>query len=206
MPTLVQILDGLAPANSPPVRSEAVPGTTSEYSGEGTVIEQLVVQGAIKVTYEQFLAQNVLMPLGMTDSTFQQPLPAALAANAASGHTAAGVPISGRWHVYPEVAAAGLWTTAADLGRYIVGVQHALLGQGNLPISQHMAEIMLKPQLANARYGLGPAVWKGPGQGWFGHLGANAGFRGQMIGYLHQGIGAVVLSNGDDDGLPCATK
>ena len=198
LPTLVQILDGVAPASSPAVRSEAVPGTTSEYSGGGVVIEQLAVQGVIKDPYEQFLAQKVLAPLGMTHSTFQQPLPVALAANAASGHDAAGSPIRGGWHVYPEIAAAGLWTTAADLGRYIVGVQHALLGQGNFPISQQMTEIMLKPQLRNARYGLGPAVWNGPAQGWFGHLGANAGFRGEMIGYMHQGIGAVVLTNGDD--------
>ena len=198
LPTLIQILDGTPPANSPPVRSEAVPGMTSEYSGGGTVIQQLVVQEAIKVPYVQFLARNVLAPLGMTHSTFQQPLPAALAANAASGHDAAGSPIRGRWHVYPEIAAAGLWTTAADLGRYIVGVQHALLGQGNFPISRHMVEIMLTPQLRNARYGLGPAVWVAPAQGWFGHLGANAGFRGQVIGYLHQGIGAVVLTNGDE--------
>ncbi len=51
----------------------------------------------------------------MQHSTYQQPLPPDWAKNAASGYRPNGEPVQAKWHIYPEMAAAGLWTTASNL-------------------------------------------------------------------------------------------
>src|ERR1043166_84851 len=111
VPTLVEALDGKKPANTAPIRVDVVPGTIWRYSGGGYEVMQ---QLAIDVTgkpFQQLAQEIVLGPLGMTRSTFEQPLPKRLEGNAASGHGADGATIAGRWHTYPEMTAAGLWTT-----------------------------------------------------------------------------------------------
>jgi len=59
------------------------------------------------------MRELLLDPIGMSDGTYEQPLPAARAGQAATAHPWKGRPLPGRWHVYPEMAAAGLWTTPA---------------------------------------------------------------------------------------------
>jgi Tetratricopeptide repeat len=56
----------------------------------------------------------------MTNSTYSQPLPDDWRPKAASGHRADGSIVPGKIHVYPEMAAAGLWTTPTDLAKLIV--------------------------------------------------------------------------------------
>jgi len=49
----------------------------------------------------------------------------------AAGYRANGEAVPGRWRVHPEVAAAGLWTTASDLARFALGIQQSLAGDSN---------------------------------------------------------------------------
>ena len=72
--------------------------------------------------------------LEMSDSTYEQPLPRELWHQAASGHRTGGAPVAGRWHVYPEMAAAGLWTTPTDLAKFIVAVRRTRHRGGVLPV------------------------------------------------------------------------
>jgi hypothetical protein len=137
----------------------------------------------------------VLEPIGMTESTYQQPLPETELARAATGYRGGGESVTGKWHTYPEMAAAGLWTTPTDLARYILEVQAAYAGRSNRVISQSMAKQMLASGMGN--YGLGPAVSGSDENLRFSHGGANEGFRAQVIGFATRGQGAVVMTNSD---------
>ncbi|GAB3259565.1 serine hydrolase domain-containing protein [Chitinimonas naiadis] len=193
-PTLLEVLDGLAPANSEPVRVDAVPGTVWRYSGGGYSVVQLMVTEASKQSFEQYMQAAVLKPLGMRHSTFAPTLPAAWRQLAATGHKGDGSAVDGAWHVYPESAAAGLWTTPTDLARVVIAVQRAEAGLSGKILSQGMAATMLTRGLGE--YGLGFFVEKLGASTSLGHSGGTEGFRAQIYGYTGTGKGAVIMTNG----------
>ncbi len=198
VPSLVQVLDGVTPANTVPIRVDVVPGSLWRYSGGGyTIVQQLLVDVAGR-PFPALMRDLVLQPLGMIDSTYEQPLPGALRADAASGHGTDGKVISGQYHTYPEMAAAGLWTTAADLARFAVGVQQAMAGRSNV-LSRATAKEMLT--LQKGTYGLGLSLSGKGRSARFGHGGSNAGFQCGMVAYVDTGQGAVVMTNGDRGGM-----
>jgi CubicO group peptidase (beta-lactamase class C family) len=195
LPTLIQVLDGAPPANSPPIRTDTVPGSIQRYSGGGFVVAQLAIAEAYGRPFDQALEALVLRPAGMVHSTFAQPLPAALEARAASGHGADGSVIPGRWRVHPEQAPAGLWSTPSDLARLAIALQRAAAGENASLLSPELAREMLSPQVGPS--GLGFVVLGDGDQRIFRHSGSNAGFRARMVAFVHGGRGAVVMTNGD---------
>jgi CubicO group peptidase (beta-lactamase class C family) len=199
LPTVVQILDGARPANTPPIRVADVPGRAYSYSGGGYTVMQQLILDVTHQRFPDFMRRTVLQPLGMGRSTYEQPLPARLARSAASAHDAEGRPIHGKWHVYPELAAAGLWTTPSDLARFALAVQQAIDGRSNRIFTLTLVADMLTPR-AGGSYGLGLGV-SGEGSAQrFGHTGGNEGFRCELVAYMHRGQGAVVMTNGDNGG------
>src|SRR5262245_61738243 len=137
------------------------------------------------------------MPIGMTNSTYEQPLPQTWAARAATGYYADGKPVDGHWHVYPEMAAAGLWTTASDLASFAIAIQESLAGKSNAVISQSLTQQMLTDQSESD--GLGVFL-KGSGESLrFVHNGRDEGFDAVMIAYARTGQGAVLLINTNDE-------
>lgn len=200
-PSVVQVLDGAKPANTAAVRVNQAPGTRWRYSGGGTTVAQLMMTDATGEPFPALMRRLVLDPAGMRASTYEQPLPAARAGQAATGHDGKGAPVEGRYHGYPEMFAAGLWTTASDLARWITEIQRAHAGETGRVLTPASARAMLTPGLGN--WGLGVAL-EGTGDSLrFHHGGANQGFRGQFVGYVHGGRGVVVLTNGDG-GAPLA--
>jgi CubicO group peptidase (beta-lactamase class C family) len=195
LPTLLQILDGVPPANSPPVRSENKPGVQTKYSGGGVTIEQLILTEAIGRPFDKLMDDLVLRPLQMARSSYLQPPNELVARGAAIGHDEQGVPVPTGWHVYPEQAAAGLWTTAGDLSRYILGVQSAVASAPRAILQQGTAREMVTPQMQGAdAFGLGPEL-----QGnTFSHGGSNEGFRCVFQGQIDGGRGAVIMTNGEN--------
>src|SRR5262245_5289427 len=129
LPSVTQILDGTPPANTQAIRVDMLPGSQWRYSGGGYVLSQQVLADVTGVPLPKLLRDTVLAPLGMTLSTYEQPLPAARLAEVAMPHNGEGQPLPEGPHVYPELAAAGLWTTPSDLARYALGVQAALAGK-----------------------------------------------------------------------------
>jgi CubicO group peptidase (beta-lactamase class C family) len=111
VPTLVQLLDGVKPANSAAVRVDIPVGSRWRYAGGGYSIVQLAIEDETKKPFAQAARELVLEPFGMSRSTFVQPIPADLREKAATGYRAGGEAVAGNWHTYPEQAAAGLWTT-----------------------------------------------------------------------------------------------
>lgn len=193
IPSLVQVLNGTPPANTPPIRVDTRPGTTMRYSGGGyTVMQQLLIDVTGR-SFPTLMDSLVLAPLQMVRSTFQQPLPDAFAPGAASAHTRNGAPVDGRWHTYPELAAAGLWTTAPDLARFAIQLHSAYQGQSDL-LPHGLARTMMTP--VQDGYGLGLTI---NGQGdslYVSHSGGNRGYRCLMVMQPSTGDGAVVLTNG----------
>jgi CubicO group peptidase (beta-lactamase class C family) len=195
IPTLRHILDGVAPANSDPVVVSALPDTIFRYSGGGTSIVQQVLEDISGRPFAELMGELVLRPLGMSDSTYAQPLHGEMHRRAALGHRDDGGPVAGGWHVYPERAAAGLWTTSRDLLRAAQEVQRAATGQGEI-LSQASAEAMLTKRSVGD-VGIGFFVGGEAKARRFGHGGDNAGFKTLLDAYVEGGCGFAVMTNGD---------
>lgn len=197
LPTVPQVLDGAPPANTAPVRVDTEPGTHHRYSGGGTTVAQLLLTDTERKPFPQIARETVLAPLGMSDSTYEQPLPPARARHAATGHKPDGSVVPGRFHTYPEMAAAGLWTTPTDLARFGIEVQLSLLGKSNKVLSKTSAERMVTPYV-HAAVGLGFFLDRRGQNLYFGHNGADEGFRANLVLHREKGYGAVVMVNSDN--------
>jgi CubicO group peptidase (beta-lactamase class C family) len=196
VPTLIEILDGKKPANTPAIRVDLVPGSTERYSGGGYTIMQLLLSDVAGQPFPQLLKNTVLEKIGMQHSTYQQPLPPDWAKDAASGYRPNGEPVAGKWHVYPEMAAAGLWTTASDLARFVIELQKSREGRSNRVLSREMTNQMVTRQIDGTGLGL---MLGGTDQApRFSHSGADEGFQAFLIGTLDSGKGAIVMANSDN--------
>jgi CubicO group peptidase (beta-lactamase class C family) len=194
LPSVVEILDGVPPANTPAIRVEAMPGQAWHYSGGGYTIVQQVLTDLTGQDFPGLMQDLVLRPVGMRHSGFDQPLGASERRNIALPHQESGTEVAGGPHVYPELAAAGLWSTPADLARFVREIQLCLSGRGML-LSKALAQQAVTPGLGG--WGLGFQVEGTDAGRRFGHLGANAGYRDRMIGYVAGGNGVIVMTNGD---------
>lgn len=196
VPTLAQVVAGEPPAVTPPVVVEAEPGAGFRYSGGGYAILQLFLEDLLGRPFHELATELVLEPLGMASSTFEQPLPERLRGLAASEG----------WNVYPEAAAAGLWTTAADLARVVLALQHALADRPG-PLSSETAALMVGPGgelpeegqwTALREVGLEPPDRFGLGlfldERRFSHLGGTEGFFCGIWGALSGGTGAALMT------------
>lgn len=198
LPTLAQILEGKPPSNVGPVFWERPPFTASKYSGGGIVIVQMVLQDVYGKPFAQIMQELVLAPVGMIHSTYEQPLPGQQDSNAARAHDGNGKAMNVKWHVYPEQAAAGLWTTPSDLLRFGIELQKALRGESKL-LSRTTALEMVAPT-GTGPFAIGFAITS-KGQGWyFEHSGGNWGFRCDLEMHRLKGYGIVVMTNGDNAG------
>jgi CubicO group peptidase (beta-lactamase class C family) len=180
VPTVPQILDGSKPANTAAVRVDTVPGTISRYSGGGTTIMQLLMTDVTGRAFPELMHDLVLSKAGMKNSTYEQPPPERLRANTASGYRADGAPVKGKYHTYPEMAAAGLWTTASDLARFAIETGLSRQGKANNVLRQSTVEQMLTVQKED--FGLGFALDDKNGLKRFGHNGADDGFQALLSG------------------------
>jgi CubicO group peptidase (beta-lactamase class C family) len=195
VPKLVQVLNGEKPANTKPIRIEAPPGEKWNYSGGGYTIMQQMVIDASGEDFPTLLARTVLGPIGMAHSTYRQPLPDEFKPSAATPYNRNGEPIKGGAHTYPEMAAAGLWTTPSDIMLFAREIQTSLAGKSNHVLSANMTQEMLTPGLGH--WGLGLEIGGSADNAYFGHGGDNAGFHGLFAAYEKNGEGAAVMTNGD---------
>ena len=202
VPSLVQLLNGEKPANTAAIRVNVEPSSIYRYSGGGYEVMQLLVEDVTGQPFAAVAKTLVLDPVGMTNSTYEQPLPERLAAVAAPAHKGNGSSIAGRWHTYPEQAAAGLWTTPTDLAKFLIAVQKMSAGDTKL-LPATLAKEMLTPVENN--YALGWAIQKTDKDVSFSHGGSNAGYRCFAWAYSTRGQGAVVMTN-SDAGSPLSSE
>ncbi len=196
VPSVVQVLDGAKPANTPAVRVDFVPGSRFRYSGGGYTIVQLLMTDVTGMTFPALLQQTVLSKIGMDHSTYEQPLPERDRQSAATGYDADGKPIPGHYHTYPEMAAAGLWTTASDLARFGIEIQKSREGHSNRVLTQASVNTMLTREKDDDGLGF---FLEGKGQAErFGHNGADEGFQAFLLCTMEGGKGVVVMANSDN--------
>ena len=194
-PTAVQILRGDAPSNVGAVSMVRPPLTAMHYSGGGTTIMQLALTDIFDEPFPEVMRRRVLEPVGMTRSTYQQPLPAALDENAARAHDRDGTAMGdAKWHVYSAMAAAGLWTTPTDLARFAIDVQKAARGDTGRVLTRSRVQEMLTP-VGVGSYAVGFRIEQ-LGEGWyFSHSGGNWGFVCHLIAHKAKGYGLAVMTN-----------
>jgi CubicO group peptidase (beta-lactamase class C family) len=190
IPDAVAVLEGRG--NTDPVQVDATPGSAWRYSGGGYTVVQVLLSDVTGQPFADLMRARVLEPAGMTSSTYEQPLPEARWAEAATAYRPDGQPVEEGWHVYPEQAAAGLWTTPTDLARWGLAILAAYDGKEGGVLAPGTARATLTSGMG--RYGLGPGI--GEDGKWFGHGGSNEGFRCQLVVFL-DGRGAAVMTNGD---------
>jgi CubicO group peptidase (beta-lactamase class C family) len=194
VPTLVQVLDGIAPANTDPIRVDKKPGESFRYSGGGyTVMQQMMIDVQSK-TFPDIMQQLVLSPLEMKHSTYDQPLNEMQIRLAATGYLPDGKMTDGKRHTYPEMAAAGLWTTAEDLAKFFVDVQRTYKGESSTVLSQSTVKNMLTPTVADF-IGLGMFIDKKKDEVYVGHNGWDEGFSSYAMVHRDKGDGVVILIN-----------
>jgi CubicO group peptidase (beta-lactamase class C family) len=198
VPSVVQVLDGTGPANSDPVRVDKIPGESFRYSGGGYTIAQLMMTDVSGEAFAPLMDKLVIRPLGMRHSTYLQPLPPDWLEHAAAGVLPDGQAVPGKRHTYPEMAAAGLWTTASDLALFAIEMQNALRGESKL-MSKEMAETMTRP--VDSGYGLGWGIRQLGKSGYFSHGGWDEGFCSQLTAHLENGYGVVVMINANQPEL-----
>jgi CubicO group peptidase (beta-lactamase class C family) len=196
IPTLQQVLDGKRPANTEPVRSLLEPGIKVEYSGGGVTIAQQIIEDVTEQPYAVFMQKNVLDPLGMSSSFFTQPPDRKHDKVLATGYYLNGEEVKGKYHVYPEQAAAGLWTNPIDLCTYIIETQLSYQGKSGKVLSPEITKLRLTPVMQDAALGVF-VTEKGTAK-YFMHNGGNEGFTCQAIGSLDDGNGVVIMTNSDN--------
>jgi CubicO group peptidase (beta-lactamase class C family) len=197
IPSVPQILDGISPANTKAVRSLWQPGLRYKYSGGGTTISQQLLMDITKEPYHEYMWQKVLKPMGMLMSTYQLPPAAEKKPFLATGYKSDGKEIETKFHLYPEQAAAALWTNPTDLGHYIIETQLGLLGKPGKVLNPAMTRLRLTPYL-DSNAALGVFIETRGGEKYFRHSGANEGFRSSYMGSLNNGNGVVVMVNSDN--------
>jgi CubicO group peptidase (beta-lactamase class C family) len=199
-PSIPQILDGVQPpSNLRAVRLERAPMTGFEYSGGAVLIQQLALTDAVGKPFHEIAREWVLDPIGMTNSTYEQPLSPGRQKQAARAHNRTGARMGDPWHVYPEQAAAGLWTTPTDLAKFAIEVQLALAGKSNRVLSQTTVREMVTP-VGVGPFAVGFQISK-EGEGWyFMHGGSNFGFQCDLMAHRVNGYGAVIMTNSDGGG------
>lgn len=195
VPNTIEVLNGRSSRPGVSVNSHRVelvydPGSMSAYSGEGFVLMQQLLEHQRGVALRDWMAAHVLAPAGMTRSTYSLIAPS-FSGPPAAGHGSGGGVITGKRNRYPESSAAGLYTTATDLCRYVIAINQSGTIGGQQLIDKARYTVMMSEGLGMPTGNVGTA------DEWFTHNGANAGFRCMFKGYPGKKAGFVILTNGD---------
>lgn len=193
IPSLLQILNNEHPSNTKkPIMVNRLPGTVEQYSGGGYLIVQLLIEDISGQSFTDFVQQQLFNPLGLAHTTydFQPDRPIA------RGHRTNGkVYKKKKYHLYPEHAAAGPWTTAEDLAKLVIAIQKALNHPGDSLLAQDLISEFISPKM-NLR-GLGVNLRGIEKTQAFWHSGQNLGYTGLLYGLTQSGDGAVILLNSE---------
>ncbi len=195
-PSITTVLEG--GGNTDRIYVDTIPGSIWRYSGGGYTVMEKMVEDISGLPLEEYMTINILGPMAMKNSTYEQPLGDSYHENASAAYDVEGNIIVGLWHNYPEQAAAGLWTTPTDLAKYCLEIQNIVAGKSDGVLKQETVEMMLTKSKND--WGLGPSLaWAGDSLR-FQHGGKNAGFTNNMIAFAKRGDAIIVMTNADNGG------
>ena len=156
---------------------------------------QLMMADLEEKPFPEIMQSNVLDPMGMTSSTFENPLTEKYHSIAATGYRGNGEEVEGKWPIYPEMAAAGLWTTPSQLILWAKEIQKIQQSQVDGLLKVETVNQMLTPGMND--HGLGPAV----SEHTYGHGGADEGFRARLIAWKEFPVAVVIMVNSDNGSI-----
>ena len=175
---------------------DTIPGSIWRYSGGGYTVIQKIVEDVSGTSFDNYMSKNILLPIGMKNSTYQQPITKEFQNNISAAYDRDGKLVEGLWHNYPEKAAAGLWTTPSDLARYCIEIQDILHSKKDGVISKETVEKMLTKHKND--WGLGLSLKNMKDSLIFQHGGKNEGFTNDMIAFANQGNAVIIMTNADN--------
>ena len=193
-PSVLDTLYGRSPALTPPVTVDKTPGGSIRYSGGGYTVVQQVLEEVTRMPFARLAREMIFEPLGMTASSFDDPLPTVIKANAAAGHDTAGMMLPEKWPVCPQSAAGGIYVSAPDYAIFMAACRNAYVGRDTALMSSATARAMIDAR-GDGDFALG---WRVLGHGRtarIAHGGSNDGYQCETTCYLESGKGAVVLTN-----------
>lgn len=193
IPSASEVLDGKG--NTDSVRVYKEPGESWMYSGGGYTVMQLMMTDLDGRSFPELMQDEVLNPLGMTESTYMNPLPDNYHGIAATGYRRDGSEVEGKWPIYPEMAAAGLWTTPSQLILYGIEMQRILQRGEDGLLKNETVKTMVTPGMNG--HGLGP----GASDITFGHGGADEGFRADLTIWKDKPNAVVLMVNSDNGSI-----
>lgn len=209
LPTNLEVILGSERANTERVAFSR-PTNKWYYSGGGYQIAQAFAEDVSGMPFDQLAQELILGPVGMSRSLFAETMdPESIAPLTPVPGIDNEGPVEGGWHNYPELATAGLWTSAADYGKFVIAVMAAADGEENTGIAPEVAKEMLTVagQANPVRgYGLGFGILlndDGSVQS-FEHHGSNEGYRVSFSAYPKERALSVMLTN-HPKGLQLAT-
>ena len=191
LPSLIEILNGKGSGIA--VLVDTIPGSTWRYTGGGYTILQQTIEDITGFPFEQYMDEAILKVLGMKNSTFQNKNGNHQYIEFSRGYDNKGEQIKGGWKVYPEKAAAGLWSTSIDLAKFCLEVQKAYTNNPSTILSNHSATSMLTPVSHN--YGLGLEVIERNDTLCYSHDGITDGFQSRIITLADKGDGMAIMTN-----------
>lgn len=198
MPSDLDILLGHESANTPAIEIVSTPGETLAYSGGAYTLAELALQDFYNDKFSNIMKEWILEPAGMNFSEFTQPFPASDSSRVAKGYTFSGEVVEGGWRNYPEQAAAGLWSNAADMAKFLIEIYNAYHGKSSI-FSQDDIRSILSHERDGHIYGF--IVNRSEDDISITHYGGNAGYRTGMTISLSSGNGLAYLTNSDNGGL-----
>jgi CubicO group peptidase (beta-lactamase class C family) len=175
-------------------------GTTPAYSNWGTALGGYIVERVSGMSFDDYVEQRILLPLGMTNSSFRQPLPISMRPNMATGHGRATEPAVPFEYVIPSPAG-GMSSTGTDMARFMIAhLQGGALGGANRILSPRAATMMHNSALTTVpplnRMVLGFFETNVNGRQVIAHLGDTQGFHSSLHLFTREGVGLYVSFNG----------
>ncbi len=198
IPNLMEILNNDPKSNAKkPLSIENVPGKIEKYSGGGYLIVQLLIEDVTNMGFAEYVEQQIFDAVQMVNTTYDYQPDKNLGHSIARGHKSNGKVFKNKkYHLYPEKAAAGPWTTAEDLAKLAMAIQGAIHNKPNALLDQQLIAEFITPQINRKGLGVNLRGIEKPQAFW--HAGQNLGFTGLFYALTEKGDGAIILVNSEN--------
>jgi CubicO group peptidase (beta-lactamase class C family) len=189
------------PARVRPPTTNWNDGTGASYSNWATALAGHIVETVSGQSFDDYVAQHIFQPLGMSRSTFGEPLPDTLAPRMSQGYTfeAGGFKTHGFEFIHAAGPAGSLSSTASDMARFMLAhLQDGALGEGRIlkpETAQMMHTRVMSPDPALNGHCLGFYETYINGRRIIGH-GGDTGFFHSILSLMPEtGIGLFASVN-----------
>jgi CubicO group peptidase (beta-lactamase class C family) len=177
------------------------PGKVVAYSNYGAMLAGYIVQRVSGEPFDEYIARHIFQPLGMTHSTFDQPLPAALAKDMSQGYTRASDGKTIPFEDSELAPAGGLSSTAVDMSRFMIAQLEGGTYNGASIMSPATIQLMHTPQSRMAPgmngFDLGFYQENRNGLRIIGHAGDLEAFHSDLHLLLDKDVGFFISLNSD---------